>query len=133
MSSAHAPAAAVRKHSILLVDDHPLVRHGLAQLINPQDDLEVCGEAGTPDEALAAVHQLRPNLAIVDLSLGDADGLDLVKALQHRHPNLPRSKQRLPRYRALCDIGWHGQARVCRDDRDGAQRRDAGAAGAQWL
>ena len=89
MSSAHAPAAAVRKHSILLVDDHPLVRHGLAQLINPQDDLEVCGEAGTPDEALAAVRKLRPNLAIVDLSLGDADGLDLVKALQHGHPDLP--------------------------------------------
>lgn len=90
MSSARAPTnTAVRKCSVLLVDDHPLVRHGLTQLIDPQDDLKVCGEAGTVDEALAAVDALRPDIAIIDLSLGDADGLDLVKSLRKRHPDLP--------------------------------------------
>jgi DNA-binding NarL/FixJ family response regulator len=89
MTSANAPAPpAVRKSFILIVDDHPLVRHGLASLIGPQADLAVCGEAATPAEALAAVERLRPDLAIVDLTLGDADGLDLVKTIAARHRNV---------------------------------------------
>ena len=76
---------AVRKSFILIVDDHPLVRHGLASLIGPQSDLAVCGEATTPAEALAAIQRLRPDLAVIDLTLGDADGLDLVKTIAARH------------------------------------------------
>jgi DNA-binding NarL/FixJ family response regulator len=83
------PLTTSKRTTILLVDDHPLVRRGLAQLINAQADLLVCGEAGTPDEALAAAATLRPGMAIVDLGLGNADGLDLVKALAARHPQLP--------------------------------------------
>ena len=89
MPSTPAPATvAARKSSILLVDDHPLVRHGLAQLIDPQPDLAVCCEAATPDEALAAAEAHRPDLVVVDIGLGDADGLDLVKAIKRRHPDL---------------------------------------------
>jgi len=89
MTSPIAPAAAAaRKFSILLVDDHPLVRRGLADLINPQADLRVCGEAATHDEALGAVARLRPDLAVVDIGLGEADGLELVKALSELHPGL---------------------------------------------
>ena len=86
MTSSTAPAPpAVRKSFILIVDDHPLVRHGLASLIGPQSDLAVCGEATTPAEALAAIQRLRPDLAVIDLTLGDADGLDLVKTIAARH------------------------------------------------
>ena len=89
MTPSPAPAAtAARKFNILLVDDHPVVRHGLTTLINAQADLHVCGEAADPDQALAEVQHLRPDLAVVDLGLGDADGLDLVKALRDRHPDL---------------------------------------------
>jgi len=90
MSPSPAPAAAAaRKFNILLVDDHPVVRHGLSTLINAQDDLHVCGEAADPREALAEVEAGRPDLALVDLGLGDADGLDLVKSLQQLRPELP--------------------------------------------
>jgi DNA-binding NarL/FixJ family response regulator len=90
MTSSTAPAPpAVRKSFILIVDDHPLVRHGLASLIGPQSDLAVCGEAATPAEALSAIQRLRPDLAIVDLSLGDDDGLDLVKTIAARHRDVP--------------------------------------------
>ncbi len=75
--------------TILLVDDHPVLRRGLASLIESEPDLTVCGEAATGSEALAAIRDRRPDLAIVDLSLGDSDGLDLVKDLKKRHPELP--------------------------------------------
>ena len=89
MKSHLVPAAAARKQAVLLVDDHALVRHGLSEIINGEGDLCVFGEAATPEEALAAVGRARPDLAIVDLGLGDADGLELVKALLARHPGLP--------------------------------------------
>jgi DNA-binding NarL/FixJ family response regulator len=85
---AHAPSAASPAR-VLIVDDHPIVRHGLAQLINGEPGLEVCGAASSPAEALDCVRTNRPDLVIVDLSLGDESGLDLVKALQIRDPELP--------------------------------------------
>ena len=88
MTSPYAPAAS-EKLSVLLVDDHPLVRHGLGELLRSEPDLCLFAEAATPDEALAAVATRRPDLAIVDLMLGEADGLDLVKSLLARHPDLP--------------------------------------------
>lgn len=74
---------------ILLVDDHPVVRDGLAQLINRSGDLTVCGEASDPKEALHALEETRPDLAIVDLSLKSGDGLELVKQVRARWPALP--------------------------------------------
>jgi DNA-binding NarL/FixJ family response regulator len=72
---------------ILIVDDHPIVRHGLAQLIDEEAGLSVCGSAATPAEAVEAVDRTQPDLVIVDLSLGDESGLDLVKDLKQRHPD----------------------------------------------
>ncbi len=72
------------KTRVFLVDDHPLVREWLTNLIHQQPDLMVCGEAGSAAEALAAVAEARPDVAIVDLSLGGRSGLDLIRDLKER-------------------------------------------------
>src|SRR5206468_3591591 len=78
------------KAKILLVDDHPLMRRGLAALIDSEPDLAVCAEAGNRHAALDAIARRPVDLAIVDLSLeGGEDGLDLVKALKVREPSIP--------------------------------------------
>ena len=69
---------------ILIVDDHPLVRTGLAQLIGDCPDLEVCGEAGDLAEALRQVDALKPDLTIIDLSLAGGSGLDLIEHIKSR-------------------------------------------------
>lgn len=74
------------KRSVLLVDDHPLVRRGLAMTISDQPDLMVCAEAATIAEALESARQRSPDVAIVDLALGTEDGLDLIKDLGIRCP-----------------------------------------------
>jgi len=66
---------------ILIVDDHPLVRAGLSSLIHQQPDMEICGETGKVGEALELVRERAPDLLIVDVSLADGSGLDLVKRL----------------------------------------------------
>jgi DNA-binding NarL/FixJ family response regulator len=80
---------AVPKKRILVVDDHPIVRQGLALLINREPDLVVCGEA---EEAMGAMHVLasaNPDVLIVDISLNGPDGLDLLKTIRTTHPTLP--------------------------------------------
>ena len=72
------------KARVLLVDDHPVVREGIARLINQQDDLEVCGEADDVNDALDAVGALGPDLAIVDLSLKGGSGIDLIRDIKAR-------------------------------------------------
>ncbi len=69
---------------ILIVDDHPLVRTGLAQLIGDCPDLEVCAEAGDMAEALRQVDATSPDLAIIDLSLAGGSGLDLIEHIKSR-------------------------------------------------
>jgi DNA-binding NarL/FixJ family response regulator len=69
---------------VVLVDDHPIVRAGLAGLISAESDLEVCGEAADLDEALAVVERERPDLVVVDLSLKASSGLDLIRRLTER-------------------------------------------------
>jgi len=79
----------VAKRRILVVDDHPIVRQGLALLINREPDLVVCGEA---EEAAGAMHVLasaRPDVLIVDISLNGPDGLDLLKNIRTTDPTLP--------------------------------------------
>jgi DNA-binding NarL/FixJ family response regulator len=103
---------APKKTSVLVVDDHPMLRQGLIQMIGQEPDLEVKGEAGTFDEALAAVESLQPDLAIVDVSLGDADGLELVKQITSRWPSvfvvvLSMHSEKLYAERAL-RAGAHG-------------------------
>jgi DNA-binding NarL/FixJ family response regulator len=70
----------------LLVDDHPLIREGLIRHISKQHDMEVCAQANTAHEALRAAAAHQPDLAIVDLALGEDDGMDLVRDLRARYP-----------------------------------------------
>jgi DNA-binding NarL/FixJ family response regulator len=74
---------------ILLVDDHAVVRFGIAQLINRQDDLMVCGEQEDARKALDAVIKLKPDLVIADLSLKDSSGLELIRNLKAQFSSLP--------------------------------------------
>ncbi len=73
---------------VFLVDDHPLVREWLANLIDQQLDLAVCGEAGNAGDALAAIPRARPHVAIVDLSLEGRSGLELIKDLKLQCPDV---------------------------------------------
>ncbi len=77
------------KIKIFLVDDHPLVREWLSQLILREGDLAVCGEAEDAPEALQKIEETQPDIAIVDISLRNTHGLELVKDLQVRRPTLP--------------------------------------------
>ncbi len=77
------------KRTILIVDDHPIVRQGLAQLINHEKDLEVCGQAEDAHEAIQTIRELDPDLVIVDISLRDTSGVDLIKDLRNQYPDLP--------------------------------------------
>jgi len=77
------------KRRIFLVEDHPVTREGFAQLINYQADLQVCGQAGSAAKALAGVDSQRPDLVIVDLSLAESNGLELIKDLKSRYASLP--------------------------------------------
>lgn len=73
---------------ILIVDDHPLVRAGFAQLIGDCPDLEVCGEAADMADALKQVDTTAPDLAIIDLSLSGGSGLDLIEHIKARDKNI---------------------------------------------
>ncbi|WP_395749337.1 response regulator [Prosthecobacter sp.] len=71
---------------LVLIDDHPIMRHGLAQLIRAEDGLDVIGEAGSAREGFEIVHKLKPDLAVIDLTLPDKNGLELVKDIRAAHP-----------------------------------------------
>ncbi|MBB5038560.1 response regulator transcription factor [Prosthecobacter dejongeii] len=71
---------------LLLIDDHPIMRHGLAQLIRAEDGLDVCGEAGNARDGLTAVGELKPDLVVIDLTLPDKNGLELLKDIQAQFP-----------------------------------------------
>ncbi|WP_373501741.1 response regulator [Desulfococcus sp.] len=81
-------STAARKR-IFIVEDHPIFRLGMTELINDEPDLAVCGDADTVPGALSAIERLSPDLVIADISLREGDGIELVKALQHRCPGLP--------------------------------------------
>ena len=70
----------------MIVDDHPLVRKGLTRLIEDEPDMMVCGQCDTADGALTVIGAERPDVGIVDLSLGEGSGLELVRTLTARHP-----------------------------------------------
>lgn len=86
--STESPAAR-RRNRVLIVDDHPIVRQGLRRLIEQEDDLSVCGEAETTREAKAAIRELKPDVVIVDISLKQGDGIELVKDARAHYPALP--------------------------------------------
>jgi len=76
------------KKGIFLVDDHPLVREWLTNLINQQSDLAVVGEAETGPQAIEAMLRLKPDVAIIDISLKDSSGIELIKNLKQALPNI---------------------------------------------
>jgi DNA-binding NarL/FixJ family response regulator len=84
----HSPAGN-RRAKVLLVEDHPVVRHGLASLINDEEDLVVCGESASVAETMPLVRKLKPDVVVIDLTLGDGDGLDLIKQIHESDPKLP--------------------------------------------
>lgn len=75
-----------RASKVFLVDDHPMVREGLAGLINRLPDFKVCGEAETANDALRGIDEGKPDVAIVDLSLREGSGIELIKAIRARSP-----------------------------------------------
>lgn len=80
----------VTKRRLFVVDDHPIVRQGLVQLINDQPDLLVCGEGEEAYESLRAIREAKPDLVLLDISLkGGGDGIELVKELRAQIPDLP--------------------------------------------
>jgi len=88
-STNHSPSkTVVDKSRIFIVDDHPLVREGLTNLINGQDDLIICGEAKDSAQALDGIMKARPDVALIDISLENESGLELVKQLRSQCPNV---------------------------------------------
>ena len=81
--------ARVRKKTVFVVDDHPLLRQGLALMINREQDLAVCGEAEEAHAALKAIAAKKPDILIADISLNGPDGLELLKSLRALYPDLP--------------------------------------------
>lgn len=80
---------ATQKKTVFVVDDHPLLRQGLAMLINQENDLMVCGEAEDAPTAMRAIAASRPDILIADISMNGPDGLDLLKNLRMLYPDLP--------------------------------------------
>jgi DNA-binding NarL/FixJ family response regulator len=89
MASKPQLACPTKKHRVLLVDDHPIVRQGLALLIDRENDLSVCGEAGGAHSAFHAVATLRPDIVVLDISLSGPDGLDVLKEIRTKTTHLP--------------------------------------------
>jgi len=87
---APAPANSAKKNPtrIVIVDDHPLLRKGVGQLINNEKDLMVVGEAEDAAKALTTIELAQPDVALIDISLGGASGIELLKNIKARFPKL---------------------------------------------
>lgn len=85
----HHPLAGTKRRRVLLVDDHPLMREGIAQWIQRTPDLEVCGQAESAAAALAMVEKLQPDLVLTDISLAGRNGLELIKDVAALGADLP--------------------------------------------
>ena len=88
MTHAATKTSRTRIARILIVDDHPIVRDGLIAALSRKPELEVCGEAATIVDALALIDSQHPDLAIIDLSLADGSGLDLIKRIKTRNASV---------------------------------------------
>ena len=89
MASKAQFAPETKRFRVLLVDDHPIVRQGLALLIDREGDLSVCGEAEGAHSAFHAISTLRPDIVLLDISLSGPDGLDVLKEIRVKSANLP--------------------------------------------
>ena len=77
-----------KRHRILVVDDHPMVSRAMGQLIEDEPGLEVCGYAADAKEALRLIGETKPDLCVVDISLKDSNGLELIKDIKARYPEV---------------------------------------------
>jgi len=77
-----------RKRRIFVVDDHPIFRRGIAQAVNHEKDIEICGEAENASEALEAAERIEPDLMLIDITLPGTNGIELIKCLRARCPDL---------------------------------------------
>ncbi|MGB6308345.1 MAG: response regulator transcription factor [Steroidobacteraceae bacterium] len=100
MTSSHAQAGTVappqaiaagkrRARRVLIVDDHPLVRHGLRHILEGEEDLAVCGEAQTAHDTRSAIGELLPDALICEINLRHVDGMELVRMVREQYPRLP--------------------------------------------
>lgn len=80
--------SAPKKRRVLIIDDHVMVREGVAEIIKHEPDLDVCGTATTANEGLEAVNKLKPDLVIVDITLPGKNGIEFIKDVRAIHPNL---------------------------------------------
>ncbi len=88
-SQAAAGSGKRRARRVLIVEDHPLVRQGLRRVMEGEDDLSVCGEAETARAARSGIKELRPDGVIIDITLKQGDGVELVRDVRAHHPELP--------------------------------------------
>jgi DNA-binding NarL/FixJ family response regulator len=88
-TNTRALGARPEKRKVLIVDDHPIVRQGIKLMLANEPDLEVVGEAQSEREARNAIREFQPDVVIVDISLAQGDGLELVRDVHAHHPNLP--------------------------------------------
>jgi DNA-binding NarL/FixJ family response regulator len=77
------------KSKILVVDDHPMVREGIARLVDNEQDLMICGQADDAPEALKAISETKPDIVVVDVSLKSSSGIELMKSIKAQYPKLP--------------------------------------------
>ena len=77
-----------RKINVMIIEDHLVVREGLAILIEQKGDMAVCASVGTAEEAMAALARVRPDVVVLDLALGRTTGLDLIAPILARHPGM---------------------------------------------
>jgi DNA-binding NarL/FixJ family response regulator len=77
-----------KKSKVMIVDDHAIVRQGLAELINDQPDLVTCGEAESPPQALKVIGETKPDVAVVDVSLAGGDGIELCRQIHEQWPSI---------------------------------------------
>jgi len=89
MSATKKQKTIIDRRKILIVDDHPIVRDGLIRLIHEEQSLTVCGQAEDAHQALKAISESRPDIAIVDITLKSSDGIDLMKSIRSQYPKLP--------------------------------------------
>ena len=83
------PSVKDLKRRLLIVDDHPIFRDGITQLINHQPDMQVCGGVSSAAEALSSVERLKPDMLIVDISINGTNGIELIKSIRAQYPDLP--------------------------------------------
>src|SRR4051794_24952859 len=88
MSANKYLSSAKARHSVLLVDDHPMTRYGMARLIEQEPDLAICGEAQDAQQAMAVIKAQKPEVVLVDLTLPGGEGLEFIKDLRALHPGV---------------------------------------------